>query len=345
MFKTFFAYVRDHATAWIVAVTVVFCTLVATVLTLLNQAVWLNYVASYSIGITCMSLQLWAHERRPKTWNREWVTVITGIVSLALGLLIGGALGAFDPLYFFRTSPIGVVIGGIACIVAGFVILVMGYIRDLEAERDAVRQQELVMERELATAQLQTLQAQIEPHFLFNTLANVQALIESNPSKAARLLDSLTQLFRVSLDYSRARTGSIQQEIELVSSYLAVQQVRMGERLSYEIDIQDGLYEMTLPPFLVQPLVENAIKHGLEPSADAGRVDVRVGRSESSICIVVVNTFEPDHAQVDGSGVGITNVKERLKSVYADAATLQIDHPADDLFRVTIEIEFEPETM
>ncbi|MCY3857775.1 MAG: histidine kinase [Gammaproteobacteria bacterium] len=343
MFKTFFAYAREHATAWIITVTVVFCTLVATVLTLLNGAVWLNYVASYSIGVTCMSMQLWVHQRRPKTWNREWVTVITGIVSLTLGLLLGGALGAFDPFYFFRTSPIGVVIGGIACIVAGFVILLMGYIRDLEAERDAVRQQELVMERELATAQLQTLQAQIEPHFLFNTLANVQALIESDPSKAATLLDSLTQLFRVSLDYSRAHTGSIQQEIELISSYLAVQQVRMGERLSYEIDIQDELQELELPPFLIQPLVENAIKHGLEPSAKSGRIEVLVRRSESTVCIAVVNTYEPDHEHIDGNGVGIANLKERLNSVYADAAQLQIDHPADDLFRVTIEVKIEPE--
>ena len=345
MFRSFFAYARDHATAWIVAVTVVFCTLVATVLTLLNGAVWLNYVASYSIGITCMSLQLWVHQRRPKSWNREWVTVITGIVSLALGLLIGGALGAFDPFYFYRTSPIGVVIGGIACIVAGFVILLMGYIRDLEAERDAVRQQELVMERELATAQLQTLQAQIEPHFLFNTLANVQALIESDPSKAANLLDSLTQLFRVSLDYSRSSTGSVRQEIEMVSSYLAVQKVRMGERLMFDISVDDELNHVELPPFLIQPLVENAIKHGLEPSAKPGSIQLRLQKTASSVCIVVINTCEPGQAEIGGNGVGIANVRERLKSVYSDDVRLQIDHPADDLFQVTIEIKLEPDSM
>ena len=290
-----------------------------------------------------MSLQLWVHERRPKSWNREWVTVITGIVSLALGLLLGGALGAFDPFYFYRTSPIGLVIGSIACIVAGFVILLMGYIRDLEAERDAVRQQELVMAHELATAQLQTLQAQIEPHFLFNTLANLRALIESDPTTAATLVDSLTELFRVSLEYSRASTGSVQQEIELVSSYLYVQQVRMGERLIYEIDVQDDLRELALPPFLIQPLVENAIKHGLEPSAEPGRVSVGVSGSESAVCIVVVNTRESNLAEIDGRGVGISNVKERLKSVYSDSARLRIDHPADNLFRATIEIELEPD--
>ena len=341
MFKSFLTHTRKHATAWIVAVTVAFCTLVATVLTFLNGEVWLNYVASYSIGMTCMSLQLWVHERRPESWNREWVTVITGIVSLAIGLLLGGALGAFDPFFFYRTNPIGLVIGGIACVVAAFVILLMGYIRDLETERDAVRQQELVMERELATAQLRTLQAQIEPHFLFNTLANVQALIGRDPSTASELLDSLTHLFRVSLDYSRLSIGTVKKEIELVSSYLAVQEVRMGERLTFNIDVESDLNEFELPPFLIQPLVENAIKHGLEPSAKPGSLEVQIARVESTIQIVVTNTREPDHVNVEGEGIGIENVKERLNSVYSNAAKLQIDHSASDLFRVTIQLPLE----
>ncbi|MCY4129221.1 MAG: histidine kinase [Gammaproteobacteria bacterium] len=341
MFKSFLSHTREHATAWIVAVTVAFCTLVATVLTFLNGEIWLNYVASYSIGMTCMSLQLWVHERRPESWNREWVTVITGIVSLALGLLLGGALGAFDPFFFYRSNPIGLVIGGIACVVAAFVILLMGYIRDLETERDAVRQQELVMERELATAQLRTLQAQIEPHFLFNTLANVQALIERDPSTASELVDSLTNLFRVSLDYSRSSNGTIKKEIELISSYLAVQEVRMGERLTFKIDVEDDLNDFELPPFLIQPLIENAIKHGLEPSAKPGSLEVQIAHIESAIQIVVTNTWEPDHVNVDGDGVGIENVKERLNSLYSNAAKLQISHPTKDLFRVTIELPLE----
>ncbi len=341
MFESFLQYAREHAEAWIVAVTVIFCTLIATVLTFLNGEVWLNYVASYSIGVTCMSLQLWAHKHRPESWSREWVTVVTGIVSLALGLLLGGALGAFDPFYFFRTSLIGIVIGGVACIVAGFVILLMGYIRDLEAERDAAHQQELVHERELAVTQLRTLQAQIEPHFLFNTLANVHALIESDPSKARGLLESLTDLFRISLDYSRANTGSIQGELELISNYLAVQQVRMGERLSFQISVEDGLDDIELPPFLIQPLVENAIKHGIEPSADPGSVEIRVARNSSELQIKVSNTWNADLESTDGSGIGIANVKERLEAVYGDAAQLRINRSTTDGFIVTIELPLE----
>ena len=341
MFESLLQYAREHAEAWIVAATVIFCTLIATVLTFLNGEVWLNYVASYSIGVTCMSLQLWAHKHSPESWSREWVTVVTGIVSLALGLLLAGALGAFDPFYFYRTSLIGLLIGGVACIVAGFVILLMGYIRDLEAERDAARQHEIVRERELAVTQLRTLQAQIEPHFLFNTLANLHALIESDTSKARELLESLTDLFRISLDYSRASTGSIQGELELISNYLAVQQVRMGERLSFQIDVDDGLDDIQLPPFLIQPLVENAIKHGIEPSAEPGNVEVRVARIGSSLQIDVGNTWNPDLESADGTGIGIENVQERLEAVYGDAAKLRINRSTTDGFIVTIELPLE----
>ncbi len=338
MFESFLQYAREHAEAWIVAVTVIFCTLIATVLTFLNGEVWLNYVASYSIGVTCMSLQLWAHKHRPESWSREWVTVVMGIVSLALGLLLAGALGAFDPFYFYRTSLIGLLIGGVACIVAGFVILLMGYIRDLEAERDAARQHKLVHERELAVTQLRTLQAQIEPHFLFNTLANLRALIESDLPKARELLESLTDLFRISLDYSRASTGTIQGELELISNYLAVQQIRMGERLSFQIGVEDGLDDIELPPFLIQPLVENAIKHGIEPSAEPGNVEVRVARHGNSMQIHVANTWNSDLERADGSGIGIANVQERLKTVYGDAAKLRINRSTTDGFIVTIEL-------
>ena len=341
MFESFLQYAREHAEAWIVAATVIFCTLIATVLTFLNGEIWLNYVASYSIGVTCMSLQLWVHKHRPESWSREWVTVVTGIVSLALGLLLAGALGAFDPFYFYRTSLIGLLIGGVACIVAGFVILLMGYIRDLEAERDAARQHELVHERELAVTQLRTLQAQIEPHFLFNTLANLHALIESDTSKALELLESLTDLFRISLDYSRASTGSIQGELELISNYLAVQQVRMGERLSFQINVDDGLDDIQLPPFLIQPLVENAIKHGIEPSAELGNVEVHIARNGSSLQIDVANTWNPDLESADGTGIGIENVQERLEAVYGDAAQLRINRSTTDEFSVTIQLPLE----
>ena len=341
MFESFLQYARRHAEAWIVGVTVVFCTLVATVLTFLNGDIWGNYVASYSIGMTCMSFQLLAHKYRPESWSREWVTVITGVIGLALGLLLGGTLGAFDPFYFFETNPIGVVIGGIACIVAGFVILLIGHIRDLEAERDTAIQQELVSERELAITQLRTLQAQIEPHFLFNTLANVQALLDSEPSKARELLGSLTDLFRVSLNYARSNIGTVRMETDLISNYLDVQKMRMGDRLSFRIEVEDGLKDIQLPPFLVQPLVENAIKHGIEPSPEPGSIEVLIARKDDTLRIDVTNTLNPGFKAENSGGLGIPNVRERLRAVYGESAKLQIDDKATDRFSVTLQLPLE----
>ena len=341
MFNLLFRHTRDHPEAYIVALTVLFCTAVATILTFINGNVWLNYNASYAIGVTCMSVQLWAHKHRPASWNREFVTVVAGIVSLLLGLLLGGAIGAFDPWYFFRTSAIGITIGGVACVVAGFLILLMGYIRDLEADRETAQQQALVRERELATAQLRTLQAQIEPHFLFNTLANVQALIESNPSKAKDLLASLTELFRASIEYSRATVGTLHQECELMSHYLEIHRVRLGDRFTYSIEIEDGLDDIELPPFLIQPLVENAIRHGIEPSSAPGQITVKATRDRSELKVLVANSHDPVACASKSTGIGIQNVEERLRSVYGDSAHLTIQPQVDGRFQATIVLPYE----
>ena len=343
MFVAFLLHTQKHAVAWITGVTVLFCTLVATVLTFLNGAVWLNFVASYSIGITCMSVQLWVHQHRPDSWNRELVTVVAGVGSLTLGLLLGGTLGAFDPFFFFQTNAIGLVVGTVACIVAGFLILLMGTFRDLEAERDAAQQRELTKERELATTQLRVLQAQIEPHFLFNSLANVQALIDSDKAKARELLDSLTQLFRASLKYARLSSGSVHEEIELISIYLTIQKTRLGKRLNFNIEIEENLDAIEVPPFLLQPLVENALNHGIEPSAKPGYVKITVASSDQTVNLTVLNTMEPVHQhEADAiGGTGLANVESRLRSIYGDAANLKIERPDENQFKVVIELPLE----
>lgn len=340
MFVAFLKHIRAYSAPWIVSATVLFCTLVALVLTFLNGQPWLNYVASYSIGISCMSTQMLAHKHRPASWNREWVTVIAAFVGLTLGLALGGALGAFDLLFFFRTDITGLVIGGVACGVAGFVILLMGYIRDLERERDIARRDELVKERELALAQLQTLQAQIEPHFLFNTLANLQSLIDSDSARASQLLDALAGMFRFSLAYARSTVGTVGEEIKLISSYLQVQQIRLGDRLAFDINVAQNLADIELPPFLVQPLVENAIKHGIEPSAETGRIRIEVQRCADTLTIVVANSGVPFDA-TDTHGVGLANLRERLASIYGAAAALEIEATtAQTLVTLTIPYEF-----
>ncbi len=340
MFTTFLRHIRAHSNAWIVGATIAFCTLVATVLTFLNGNVWLNHMASYSIGITCMSMQMWAHKHRPRTWNREWVTVLAAIVSLITGLLLGGTLGAFDPFYFFRSNATGLVVGGTACLVGCFVILLMGYIRDIEVERDKARQQELAKEHELARAQLSNLQAQIEPHFLFNALANLQSLIESDPKRANKLVEALAQLFRISLNRARSTTGTVDDEVALISNYLEVQRIRLDDRLTFNIEVESGLGHIELAPFLLQPIVENAIKHGIEASPKPGQVDIRIMKKANNIHIDVVNSCDRSVLvqQTNGDGLGLSNVRDRLKIVYGDAAELIVDHSTEDTYRVSMNL-------
>jgi signal transduction histidine kinase len=195
---------------------------------------------------------------------------------------------------------------------------------EAEAERERARARAATLERQALDAQLRTLQAQIEPHFLFNTLANVVSLIDAQPNDARRMLERLIELLRASLTASRSATVTLGQECELLRAYLDILSIRMGPRLAFEIDIPAELREHPVPPLLVQPLVENAIKHGLEPRVEGGRVRVVAQRTDGQIRIEVADDglgFEP----TTSTGVGLTNLRERLAALYGERARLTIE--------------------
>ena len=133
-------------------------------------------------------------------------------------------------------------------------------------------------EKQLMQAQMRMLQAQIEPHFLFNTLANIQSLINRSPERANLMMDNFIAYLRQSLSASRAQEGTVKQEVELLRHYLELLKIRMGERLQFGFTVDPTLEAAPLAPMLLQPIVENAIKHGLEPKVEGGRVDVIVSR-------------------------------------------------------------------
>lgn len=201
--------------------------------------------------------------------------------------------------------------------------------------------QTLSTEKQLVEAQLRLLQAQIEPHFLFNTLANVVSLIEPAPAQATRMLEHFIAYLRASLAASRATEGTVGQEAALLGDYLEVLKVRMGRRLTYVIDVDPALDGSPLPPMLLQPVVENAIKHGLEPKIEGGQVSVRIRRApalagdpEGPRMIVTIEDdgmgFAPDAGteRRPGSGVGLSNLRERLAVLYDGRARLQIEERA-----------------
>ena len=185
-------------------------------------------------------------------------------------------------------------------------------------------------EKQLMQAQMRMLQAQIEPHFLFNTLANIQSLIARAPDKASLMMDNFIAYLRESLSASRAQEGTVQQEFTLLRHYLDLIKIRMADRLQYQLNLAPGLEGMPMAPMLLQPVVENAIKHGLEPKVEGGTVTVDARRgvgNESDRMLVTVEDNGlgfSDHADSKGTGVGLANLRERLAVLYDGRATLDI---------------------
>jgi hypothetical protein len=176
---------------------------------------------------------------------------------------------------------------------------------------------------QMLRARLSALQAQIEPHFLFNTLANVRRLYETTPSRGREMLTSLIDYLRAALPSMRSDSSTLGRELDLARSFLTILQMRMGERLQFSINAESGLLEMPVPPMILPTLVENAIKHGLGPLPEGGRIDIRARRAGDEMVIEVRDTGAGFTA-AGGSGVGLANTRSRLAGLYGPRASLQL---------------------
>lgn len=196
----------------------------------------------------------------------------------------------------------------------------MADIRKTEAEYHNIN-------RQITEAKLQALQAQVEPHFLYNTLANVQALTEVEPAAAHKMVGHLIQYLRAALPKMRENTSTVGQEIELVRAYLNILKMRMGERLEFDIDVPVELQTLAFPPLMLPSLVENAIKHGLEPQRTGGHIQITAKTEGSKLLLAVQDTGRGFSEQdtIAGGGVGLANIRERLAALYGDSAKLTLE--------------------
>jgi LytS/YehU family sensor histidine kinase len=193
------------------------------------------------------------------------------------------------------------------------------------------------IEREAALANLRALQAQIEPHFLFNTLANVTSLVDPDPAKAKRMLESFNRFLRSSLAATRKEKTTLGEEGVLIGAFLDVLQVRMGGRLRHRVDFPPELAGFELPPMLLQPVVENAIQHGLEPKVEGGEVVV-AARREGAAVVIEVRDTGVGFAPITRGGLGLTNVRDRLRLLHGEAASLTIGENAPSGAVVTLRL-------
>ncbi len=256
-------------------------------------------------------------------WPKGWRGLVLTAVGIGSGFLVGDRVGDYLFGYTNVSSPrdntISLVITIVASAAASFYFHARGRAAALTAKIATA-------ERDAGEARLKLLEAQLEPHMLFNTLANLRALITVDPPRAVEMLDHLNDFLRVTLAGSRATAHPLACEFDRLRDYLELMSVRMGPRLRYALDLPDALRDQPVPPLLLQPLVENSIRHGLEPRVEGGEIVVRARRDGSSLLIEVTDTgigIDAEAAKTSsGGGFGIAQVRERLQTVYGPQGTM-----------------------
>ncbi len=347
--KTGFPFRRLLADARYALLLNVLCALFVTFVLSGGQSFWLNLLASMCIGgivfllIDGIRLACWGEQRRAPLLPFSILVIVSAAVAQVAGTMLFGWLANIDVPAPVSMSPRNVGMTVFTLAAAGAAILFFGSREkiarlQMEAAQEKARAESVA--RQAMQAQLQLLQAQIEPHMLFNTLANLQGLISFDPERAQLLLDQLIQYLRATLSSSRAGSTTLEQEFSLMQAYLGLMSTRMGARLRFTLDLPEALRDIKVPPMLLQPLVENAIQHGLEPKIEGGHIHVQASTDGGVLILTVADDgLGLDHpGQTKGTHLGVANIRERLRGMHGDAASLSLaaNHPAGVVARLTL---------
>ncbi len=301
-------------------------------------------------------LVLWLGARWPLDRPRAWRNAILHV----LGALATGAFHLFGALLVMRSvspePPPYTLLRGYRLFISAYLeyefllywaILGSGYLfhyytRD---RTNALRTAQL--EAQLAQAHLDALRVQLQPHFLFNTLHAVSALMDEDLEQARRMLVRLGDLLRMTLETQGTHEVSLQQELESTELYLDIERVRFPDQLEIELLVDQDALDAIVPSLILQPLVENAIRHGVAPLAAGGRVTVRGRREEDSLVLQVADNGAGGDARasVDGrTGVGLANVRARLEELYGDRQNFSVFQPKSGGFGVQLVLPYRPFT-
>jgi LytS/YehU family sensor histidine kinase len=199
------------------------------------------------------------------------------------------------------------------------------------------------LETRLAEAQLQALQRQLHPHFLFNTLHTISALMHRNIDAADAMLARLSDLLRLTLDQVGTQVVTLKEELDFVEKYLEIERTRFGDRLQVRIDVEPGTLDASVPNFILQPLVENALRHGIGPKLGGGTVEVTTRRIDDRLELVVRDDgrgVPPERLNAFNTGVGLGNTRSRLEHMYGTSHRFEFEAPPAGGLEVTIEVPF-----
>jgi len=308
----------------------------------IGENLTVNLILSQCIGLSiCLAVYLSLWLLKPATLFMRLLLVTVAIIAgSVVGTLSGSFLtGSATTLFsasdnsFFQAILIGLLFGAV---ISYFFISR----ENLMAARALVQDERikrLMVEKKMAESDLKRLQAQIEPHFLFNTLSTILSLLETDTTKGRAMLKDLTQYLRATLSKTRRDYADLGQEIEMITAYINIFKNRMGDRLCYSAHIPDSLKTVPFPSMLLQPLVENAIKHGLEPEISGGQIIITASEAANRLRIEITDTGRGLRA-THPPGLGLANIKERLLALYDDDAHLFLEKNYPSGVKAVIEV-------
>ena len=268
----------------------------------------------------------------------------------AVHLLIASRFVPFTEGGEAEQRTIGIFLGEFARFEVGFRLL--GYMlalavalgleyhtRATETARHAA-----TLEAQLAQARFETLKAQLNPHFLFNTLNSISALLHRDPAGADRMLSRLGEFLRLTLENGAGPEVALADELRFTRCYLAIQEVRFSDRLTTEISVEPGVENALVPQLMLQPLVENAVRHGIQRMVGGGRIRISAARSGPGLRVEVSDNGPGPPPAGGTSGVGLANTAARLEALYGDRFRFDTSGGPGQGFRVTIELPYRPAT-
>jgi Histidine kinase len=274
---------------------------------------------------------VFTHQLRRHLLRKGWLRLplrrlVPRIVGATLGIAAAMVLGVTPFLLLIipppsRVGAFAAIFAGHTTIVLGWVMIYLGvhYLRSVRtAEAEKLR-----LELAMRDTELQALRAQLNPHFLFNSLNSLRGLITEDPTRAQEAITDLAALLRYTLQLSRARTTTLELELEATRHYLELEALRFEARLAYGIDVEPRALQHQVPPMLVQTLVENAIKHGIAQLPEGGVVRIDARKPADDLHIRVTNTGTFTHSR-NARGIGLANSLERLRLIYGDRVRLDL---------------------
>jgi sensor histidine kinase YesM len=313
----------------------IFNTAIAGVLTMIMPGgqFWINLIYSQCIGLSVMAINGTVVHILQNSILRWAVLSLTLPASVALGLTLAFAItgiGSWSDKYVWPNMLLGLFFGLI-----GSITLLLS--RQIESEVKKRQFLQSESEKREIEANLKLLQAQIEPHFLFNTLANVGSLIDSDPQLAKKLLERLNDWLRVALVRARSSSANLGDELDMLENYLQILKIRFGERLLWHIEVPAEVRLTAFPPMLLQPLVENAVRHGIEPKLGGGEIGIRARIEDGSLHIEVSDSGVGLIGDEAG-GTGLSNVRARLATLFGSKGRLVLENKAGGGVAATLEL-------